>query len=744
MLDETTVGCGFPIATARPPAGTACLIVVTSPKPSRIGEILRLEAGDNVVGRGSGAGCQVEDPGVSRQHARILRRVDGACVLSDLGSTNGTYVNGVRVKEALLREGDRIQVGTVTALRFSLRDRLEEGEERLRRALGAAKIATWEWQLRSGELNCSDEANVLGSGASGDVALRDRLHPDDRATVDEALADAARRGAPCEIECRLAAAADGERWVTLRGDLFRDERGAPVRIAGMLLDVTERKRAERELRRQALLFESIGDGVVLFALDGAVLDANPSAERMLGADRAALRGRPVGAALDADAERLTESMLAGLAAEGRWAGEVALPRARGRRTVLEVRALPLRDREGLHIANVALARDVGEIREMQARLLLADRMASLGTLAAGMAHEINNPLAFVLANLAFLRAELERLAPRLPDEDRRALDAVLHDTAGGAERIRGVVQDLGIFSRGLPAQVEDVVDVNAVVEFALKMADNEIRHRARLVRALGPVPPVAGGDARLGQVVLNLLVNAAQAIAEGDAARNEIRVATSADADGHVVIEVSDTGCGIDPEALPRIFDPFYTTKPVGRGTGLGLSISHRIGSARGGESGVESRPGRGSEFRVRLPAARADLRVPPAAVPSPAGRARVLVVDAEKTVGAAIARFLGRRHDVAHVERADEALRRVRSGERYDLVLCDLMMPEVTGMELHDRVAAEWPEQAERFVFMTGGAFTAGAQRFVESSSVPVVSKPVDLDRLEGLVQARLAAATG
>jgi CheY-like chemotaxis protein len=202
-------------------------------------------------------------------------------------------------------------------------------------------------------------------------------------------------------------------------------------------------------------------------------------------------------------------------------------------------------------------------------------------------------------------------------------------------------------------------------------------------------------------------------------------------------VEVGDTGTGIAPAVLPRIFDPFYTTKPVGTGTGLGLSVCHGIVSAIGGTIEVESEPGQGATFRVLLPVVRPVVQ---ARAPAASARARVLVVDDEPFVGRALGRILQSAHEVTVTTSALEALSWFEDGKRWDVMLCDLMMPELTGMELEARIARVAPEMVGRMVFMTGGAFTAPAREFVESGR-PCIEKPIDPARLRELVAERVSA---
>jgi signal transduction histidine kinase len=255
-----------------------------------------------------------------------------------------------------------------------------------------------------------------------------------------------------------------------------------------------------------------------------------------------------------------------------------------------------------------------ELQEANAQLLFADRLATVGQLAAGVGHEINNPLAFILSNLEYARRELERPQDTPAPREREEVLAALSEAHEGAERVRLLVQDLKLLSRSDDAAAGPV-DLEAVLRSASKMATHEIRLRARLVVRSEPIPPVHGNAARLCQVFLNLLINAAHAIPEGAVERHEIALVTRRESDSRVVVEVRDTGSGIPAENLERIFRPFFTTKPVGVGSGLGLSVCQRIISAHGGDISVESELGRGTTFRVVLPAHTASSSVEPRAL---------------------------------------------------------------------------------------------------------------------------------
>jgi PAS domain S-box-containing protein len=508
-------------------------------------------------------------------------------------------------------------------------------------------------------------------------------------------------------------------------------------------DITERKLAEEALRaseekfRAAFEFASLG--ILLAAPDGRLVETNRAMRRMLGRGEDPLRGETF-EDIHAPPDRASAAAILRQLREG-GVGAVELPRRLLRKdgSLAEVvlRASALRDDAGSFRFVLAVAEDVTEKKRLEAQLMLADRMASVGTLAAGVAHEINNPLAFILANLEFALDELRAAGGIDPDIPR-----ALAEARDGGLRVREIVRDLKAFSRA-DTEEREAVDLRRVIQSALGLAQNEIRHRARLEVEAGDVPRVVGSEHRLGQVLLNLLINAAQSIPEGRATEHVVRAATDTAPDGRARVSISDTGSGIAPDVLPRIFDPFFTTKPVGVGTGLGLSICHGIVSGLGGEIQVESTPGKGSRFTVLLPPAPAGAQARTPATPArppPPRRGRILVVDDEGLVGRAVVRILSPQHEVVARTSARAALEDVTRGERFDLVLCDLMMPDMTGMELHARLGEVTPALAERTVFLTGGAFSASAREFLARARNARIEKPFEPEQLRALVARVLA----
>jgi signal transduction histidine kinase/ActR/RegA family two-component response regulator len=375
-----------------------------------------------------------------------------------------------------------------------------------------------------------------------------------------------------------------------------------------------------------------------------------------------------------------------------------------------------------------------ERERMRIQLIHTQKLESIGTLAAGVAHEIANPLAYISTNLEYIGARLDRVDdPAVVREIRRAT----REATLGADRVRRIVGDLTRFARR-DHSPPSPVDVRSVLDTAISMAWTEIRHRARLVRDYGALALVLADEDRLVQVFLNLLLNAAQAIEDGRAERNEIRLRTHLDGD-RLAIEVQDTGAGIPAEALGRVFDPFFTTKSVGVGTGLGLSICHTIVTGLGGAIEVDSSVGAGSTFRVVLPVHRdtAPRREPPPSREA-SRRARILLVDDEPFFVSAMCRVLAEQHEVVGMTSAREALLELseRAAGPFDLILCDLMMSVMSGIELHSELVRRSPELARRVVFMTGGAFTSRARVFLQAVPNRCVEKPLDLETIADLIR--------
>jgi CheY-like chemotaxis protein len=283
------------------------------------------------------------------------------------------------------------------------------------------------------------------------------------------------------------------------------------------------------------------------------------------------------------------------------------------------------------------------------------------------------------------------------------------------------------------------------LDSAIRVVFAEIQGKARLVKQYTDVPLVMANAGQLGQVFVNLLLNATYAVGDGGPDDNVIRVSTAAVSD-QVLVEVSDSGEGIPVEVQSHIFDPFFTTKPAGVGTGLGLSICHGIVQSLGGTISVDSEAGRGSVFRITLPRSTQTAGSsfpPPAGTPIPARRGRVLVVDDQSLVAHAVKSLLDAHHDVSVATSGAEALEVLTADPSgFDVVLCDLHMAGISGIDLYERLVAGVPETAKRMVFMTGGAFTDRSRDFLARVKNRCIDKPIDPTLLRNLIDNRLRNA--
>lgn len=505
----------------------------------------------------------------------------------------------------------------------------------------------------------------------------------------------------------------------------------------MLRDVSSQQAAMNALMQSQRDFRELivrsPDGVAI-SRDGCWVFVNPAFASALGYSGAQeLVGTPMAKSiLPDDIDKFSRSG----AQESDVAVEARLLRKDGQQATFEIS--PPRDveYEG-STAWIYFARDVTARKEMESQLMLADRMVSVGTMAAGVAHEVNNPLAYVMANLAFVREEFDRVKQAMPGEAAEKIELALAESCEGAERVRLIVRDLKHFTRGDEESLERV-NIHEVLESSINVAWNEIRHRGRLIKEFEEVPEVLGNKARMGQLFLNLLINAAQALDIEHSQEHEIHVSTSLMDNGMVLVAIRDSGPGIDPAIRDRIFDPFFTTKPVGEGTGLGLSICHNIATSMGGNIAFNSRVRKGTEVWVELPAQHKvagpeELATMDAAVQTGADiRARILVADDEPPVARALKRALSQ-HDVVVVSNGKQALE-AWDKEPFDVMFCDVMMPGLMGMDIYDALKEQGKGYHERIIFMTGGAFTPEAQNFLKEVENPNIEKPFNLKLVKSL----------
>jgi PAS domain S-box-containing protein len=639
-------------------------------------------------------------------------------------------------------------------------------ERRLATILETSRDAmlAWDRDGRVADANTAAEA-IVGRGARDmiGVPIAELLQPPPEPA-----------GVPVEAGTRLTLFARDKRTgeprsVTVAATVAPVEHDAVVAAHALLRDLTSVVAAERAAAAHLARIHELEEQhrtlldnapVIIFRLDPRTRELvylNHHAERLLGvpvAEALATKGFLRREHADADGAAAFDAAVDRAAAGGSTAGasvyEARLARRGGEAISVRGSVYPQLTDRGEVAAIEGVLADVSAEQAARARLVQADRLSTLGTLAAGVAHEINNPAAFILLGIDLLARQLGAAGSGVPAAVAASAEDTLRELRASIRRIVDIARDLRLFASAPAVDPgrRALVDVRGAVESALSLTRGQILERAELEQHLDEVPPVLMDEGRLGQVMVNLLVNAAQAIPAAQAGDRRIVVATRSDGPT-VEIEVRDTGVGIPAENLARIWEPFFTTKGPDAGTGLGLSISREIVERAGGTITAESPPrGAGAEagtrFVIRLPEASAGEAVRPSASapPQAARRARVLVVEDEGALARALAEEIGAQHEVVIAGGAEAALERLAEGP-FDVVLCDLRMPGMSGEALYARVRASDPQQADRFVFMTGVGFGAELTRFLADSGRVVLEKPFPASRaLEAI--ARIVRAAG
>ncbi|MDH3484785.1 MAG: ATP-binding protein [Myxococcales bacterium] len=497
-----------------------------------------------------------------------------------------------------------------------------------------------------------------------------------------------------------------------------------------------------------LLLARATDGIVVVDGSGAVVFANPAARGLLGVESTAAvhpifeakmpeKGKP--AVYEVELASGAASSVTGTAIASMWDGQEA--------TIVQLQPT-LRP----------------SVPPLVGPRVPEDRLRAIGRLAAGLAHEVNNPLTFVLANLESLRESHQairrfvrklrvdlahdgEISPKAFEQliKEANLEEVIDDAAEmltdcnkGMHRIQDIARSLGTFSRADDEQAE-LVDLTRVVDDACSMVFNQIRYRARLVKRSEPIPMVAAYPGRVAQALVNMLTNAVEAIDGGAYEKHRIVVSTRLEND-HVIIGVSDTGVGIDDGDQARIFTPGFTTKAHDGGMGLGLSLCKRVAEEHGGRLEAHRLPDQGTRFELIIPA---DTGLQPVErkresrpiSEAPATRPRILIIDDDAMVLSALRRRLRRRYEPVTVLGGVEALALLAEDSSFDAIICDLMMPEVDGKSFYDTIRQRHPKLVDRVVFMSGGAFTPRLRKFAASVSNPVMQKPVTREHLESML---------
>ncbi|TPV96680.1 MAG: PAS domain S-box protein [Myxococcales bacterium FL481] len=563
-------------------------------------------------------------------------------------------------------------------------------------------------------------------------------------------------------ELALRGADGATTWVRCDGVVLHEDTQAPTCLVSMV-DISRRRAADARLRaseqRLRSLIESIPDGIFVVR-QGRIVFSNVSAQRLVDCVRPqSLVGRKMqDLVVEPDRERLASCLEVGeRPGPAMEPVELRFQGRGGRRLLVEATWMSMVFEETSCL--LCVVRDQTERKEMQAQLAQADRLTTAGVLAAGVAHEINNPLTYIFLNLEHITGAVEAAAGG-HSLDQEAVRESAARAMVGAQRVRDIVKDLKACTRDDDAI--EVVSVDEVIGKALEIAGPQLRYRASVETRYGSPPAVAANPGRLSQVFLNLIMNAAQALGGVREPSECIRISTVLEGDD-VVVRVQDNGTGIAESVRARLFEPFFTTKPIGEGSGLGLYICHQHLGRYGGRIYIDDDPAFRTTFVVRLPRHATDASAvtggePTAAVgpkAKPTTRARsLLVIDDDGIIRNGLTTVLLPRF--GHVEPAasgNEAIELLRRGVRFDLILCDVLMGEGSGPELHRWLETYRPDMLGRIAFITGGAYTDDARRFFAERDLPCLEKPFTHDELaafvDGLVSRQLdnglrADATG
>ena len=558
-------------------------------------------------------------------------------------------------------------------------------------------------------------ADVVGQAIADNVSPGERSHVASR--EDHALS-----GEPQRYETRIVNHLTGEeRDVAVSSGPFRMS-GEIIGTVATLRDITDPKRAQDTLARSEAryrhLVESASDAIVTLDANGRFTTVNHAAENISGYKREELVGQWFAPMLpDDDLPKALAHFQQALA------GETGLFESQFYRKDGEVRTIsitystPQKDEEVL-----CLIRDVTDQKMLQEQIIQSEKMSAIGQLVSGVAHELNNPLAGISAFAQLLLAE-----KRFPPDQRTAAETIYSE----ARRASRIVQNLLTFARQHKAE-KVPTEINQVLDDTLELRGYELRVRGIDVRREydDSLPDTMADAHQLQQVFLNLITNAEQAMEQREGHHHRLTVRTRRNSDS-IRIEVEDTGAGIPANLIERIFNPFFTTKPTGSGTGLGLSISLGIVREHEGRIWAENPPQAGARFVVEIPITEPRLSGEHASIApaQPVGndRLRVLVVDDEASVRVSLQRYLaGKGHEVETTASGEDALVRLKL-TKYDAVIVDMRMPDLSGEQLFERLRSNDPAHAERVIFTTGDLVNEQMRRFLDGTGRPCVPKPFE-----------------
>ncbi|MBX3180702.1 MAG: PAS domain S-box protein [Candidatus Hydrogenedentes bacterium] len=662
---------------------------------------------------------------------------DGSTVFVDITWTH-MQLDGTAYHVGFFRDiGDRKRVEAQS----------EAALAQLQLTVQATNIGLWDWDLLTNEVYLSPEwKRQLGyedSELPNEYAeWESRIHPEDRAQVLAAIAAAAQPPfPPYAPEFRLRHRDGSYRWLLVRGKVLHDAHGAPFRMLGCHIDITDRRQAEEELRAATDLRERTLESLseVVIVVDPAtrtIQQCNAAAERVFGYCADELIGKSteilhVDRARYEAFARASEPMLERGEA---FHASFEMRRKDGTLIQTENTVATLSPSKGWRAGVVSVVRDVTGQRQLESRLRQAQKMEAIGTLAGGIAHDFNNILAAIIGYSELVQAQLDPGSEEYGD-----LEGVL----AAANRAQSLVQQILTFSR----QVEEVrqpVDLVEVVEEALKLLRPSIPTTIEIEANVGDSPqPVLADPTQMHQVIVNLCTNAYQAMEESGGRLSIALGRTSGELPPelppgeYVRMVVRDTGCGMDPAYLYRVFDPFYTTKPQGKGTGLGLATVHGIITAHGGAITVQSAPGSGSTFEVFLPfATEPVLPAPGEEPPVRGGSERLLLVDDEEALANLLQKALEKFGYNVHALTSSTAALELLKQEpgRFDLLVTDLTMPRMTGRQLIAEVRGIRPDLP--VILVTGFSDNGLLEDLARLGVSTVLTKPVKPRNLARIVR--------
>jgi len=527
-------------------------------------------------------------------------------------------------------------------------------------------------------------------------------------------------------------------WAEVTVTFLRDEDGQPVGILGVTRNITERRQVEEALSRSEeryrTILQDMEDAYFEVDLTGDVTFADDSTCHHLGYSGEELIGMNYRAFTAEEDAKTVYQTFNQVYQTGEPVKSLSLRIVRkdGATGFAEVAVFPLRNREGEIIGFRGVGRDITERRraeaertELQQKAQLASRLASIGEMAAGIAHEINNPLTGVVGYAQLLTAK------DIPEDIRNDLKTI----NDGAQRVAGIVKRLLAFARQQKPERE-YLDVNEIIATTIRLrAYDSETNNVTIATQLDPALPVTTGDGgQLQQVFLNLIINAEteMKLAHG---KGNLLIKTAA-IDNTIRISFKDDGPGIAEENLERIFDPFFTTREKGKGTGLGLSVCHGIIAEHGGATYVDSELGKGATFVVELPIVTEKNQLKPdestAEDSRVAAKARILVVDDEPVILSFLSQVLTEEgYEVEAIDNANDALERIKH-QRYSLILLDVKMPRTSGIELYESIGKIAQSLARRVVFITGDVLGSGTMDFLSKTKARYITKPFDAERLK------------